>query len=167
MIPSVYIHIPFCHHICHYCDFTKFFYNEQMATDYLEALSNEINTQVDGEKNPVKTIFIGGGTPTALNHKQLKTLLELISDKFDVSNCEEYTIEANPGDFDEEKAKLLKDYGVNRVSLGVQVFDNEMLKELGRAHRIEDVYKTVELLKQHDLTNISLDLIYSLPNQSA
>jgi putative oxygen-independent coproporphyrinogen III oxidase len=167
MIPSVYIHIPFCHHICHYCDFTKFFYNEQMATDYLEALSNEINTQVEGRKNSVKTIFIGGGTPTALNHKQLKTLLELISDKFDVADCEEYTIEANPGDFDEEKAKLLKDFGVNRVSLGVQVFDNDMLKELGRAHRIEDVYKTVDLLKQHDLTNISLDLIYSLPNQSA
>lgn len=167
MIQSVYIHIPFCHHICHYCDFTKFFYNEQMATDYLDALSNEIHTQVEGKKNPVRTIFIGGGTPTSLNHTQLKTLLALIAEKFDVSNCEEYTIEANPGDFDEEKAKLLKEYGVNRVSLGVQVFDDNMLKELGRAHRIEDVYKTVELLKQQDLTNISLDLIYSLPKQSA
>ncbi|MFS0672864.1 radical SAM family heme chaperone HemW [Ornithinibacillus sp. 179-J 7C1 HS] len=166
MIQSVYIHIPFCQHICHYCDFTKFFYNEQLATEYLDALSNEINVQVQGEKNRVKTIFIGGGTPTALNYNQLKKLLAFVEEKFDVWNCVEYTIEANPGDFDEKKAKLLKEYGVNRVSLGVQVFDNAMLEELGRAHRIEDVYKTVELLKKEGLTNISLDMIYSLPNQT-
>ncbi|WP_010097068.1 radical SAM family heme chaperone HemW [Ornithinibacillus scapharcae] len=167
MIQSVYIHIPFCQHICHYCDFTKIFYDEQMATDYLDALANEINTQVLGEKNPVKTIFIGGGTPTALTTSQLRTLLSFIEKKFDVYNCEEYTIEANPGDFDEEKAKLLKDFGINRVSLGVQVFDDVMLKELGRAHRVKDVYKTVELLQKYGITNISLDLIYSLPHQTA
>lgn len=166
MIQSVYIHIPFCQHICHYCDFTKFFYNEESATEYLEALTNEIQVQVAGSNNKVKTIFIGGGTPTALNYTQLKTLLTLVHDKFDVWNCEEYTIEANPGDFDEAKAKLLKEYGVNRVSLGVQVFDNNMLEELGRAHRVEDVYKTVDLLKENGITNISLDLIYSLPHQT-
>ncbi|HAM81327.1 radical SAM family heme chaperone HemW [Ornithinibacillus bavariensis] len=167
MINSVYIHIPFCQHICHYCDFTKFFYNEKSADDYLTALEKEINTQLPGKNNPVKTIFIGGGTPTALSHPQLKRLLELVQEKFNISACEEYTIEANPGDFDKEKAKLLMDYGVNRVSLGVQVFDDAMLAELGRVHRIKDVYKTIDILKQHNLTNISLDLIYALPKQTA
>ncbi|WP_404453067.1 radical SAM family heme chaperone HemW [Virgibacillus necropolis] len=166
MVQSVYIHIPFCQQICHYCDFTKFFYNEKLADDYMEALSNEIRTNVDGVKNSVKTIFIGGGTPTALNLNQLELLLRVIDEKFDVEASAEYTIEANPGDFDEDKAKLLKTYGVNRVSLGVQAFDNQLLEDIGRLHKIKDVYETVNLLKKHGLYNISIDLIYALPNQS-
>lgn len=165
-IQSAYIHIPFCQQICHYCDFTKFFYNEKLADEYIEALKNEININAPGKNNEIKTIFIGGGTPTALNAAQLKTLLAFISEKFDVAGCEEYTIEANPGDFDEEKVKLLHDYGVNRVSLGVQVFDDHMLEELGRIHKVSDVYKTVDLLQQYRFTNISTDLIYALPKQT-
>ncbi|TFJ94066.1 radical SAM family heme chaperone HemW [Lentibacillus salicampi] len=163
---SVYIHIPFCQQICHYCDFTKFFYNEKLATEYIEALANEINTQIDGKKNRVNTIFIGGGTPTALNLGQLRSLMQLIDAKFDIAGASEFSIEANPGDFDEEKAKLLKHFGVSRVSLGVQVFDDAMLEELGRLHQIKDVYKTIELLQQNGLENISIDLIYALPNQT-
>ncbi|WP_077327076.1 radical SAM family heme chaperone HemW [Virgibacillus siamensis] len=166
MIQSVYIHIPFCQQICHYCDFTKFFYNEKLATEYIEALSNEINTNIHGTKNKVKTIFIGGGTPTALNKGQLQSLLELIDRKFDIPNCSEYTIEGNPGDFEEEKVKMLQDYGVNRISLGVQVFDDQMLQELGRLHKVKDVYRTLELLHQNGFSNISIDLIYALPNQT-
>lgn len=166
MIQSVYIHIPFCHHICHYCDFTKIFYNEQMATQYMDALEKEINETVEGTQNKVKTIFIGGGTPTALTLQQLRKLMEIIHHKFDVHECKEFTIEANPGDFDADKINLLQAYGVNRVSLGVQVFDNEMLKSLGRAHQVEDVYRTVNDLKKSGFSNISLDLIYSLPNQT-
>jgi oxygen-independent coproporphyrinogen-3 oxidase len=166
MINSAYIHIPFCQQICHYCDFTKFFYNEKLATDYIEALTNEINVNVPGQYNKVKTIYIGGGTPTALNIDQLYSLMTVINRKFDVTNCEEFTIEANPGDFDKEKAKLLKDFGVNRISLGVQVFDNQMLKELGRLHKVSDVYQTIDQLHQQNLSNISLDLIYALPNQT-
>lgn len=79
-----------------------------MATEYLEALENEINTQIQGSKHPVKTIFIGGGTPTALTYSQLKKLLMFVAEKFDVWNCKEYTIEANPGDFDADKAETLK-----------------------------------------------------------
>lgn len=166
MINAAYIHIPFCQQICHYCDFTKFFYNERLATEYVEALTNEININVSGYNNKVKTIFIGGGTPTALNMDQLRSLLIIINKKFDVANCEEFTIEANPGDFDTEKVKLLKDYGVNRISLGVQVFDDKMLKELGRLHKVSDVYQTVDQLHQQGFYNISLDLIYALPNQT-
>ncbi|SFA70105.1 oxygen-independent coproporphyrinogen-3 oxidase [Lentibacillus halodurans] len=163
---SVYIHIPFCQQICHYCDFTKFFYNEKLATEYIEALSNEINTNIHGNSNKVNTIFIGGGTPTALNLEQLRSLMQLIDAKFDIAACSEFTIEANPGDFDEEKIKLLKSFGVNRISLGVQVFDNIMLEELGRLHKVKDVYRTIDLLQQQRFYNISLDLIYALPNQT-
>ncbi|SHF67762.1 radical SAM family heme chaperone HemW [Ornithinibacillus halophilus] len=166
MIQSAYIHIPFCQQICHYCDFTKFFYDEKLANSYLEALANEIRVNVDGTKKKMKTIFIGGGTPTALNVTQLKTLLEVINEKFDVDNCEEFTIEANPGDFDEEKIKILREFGVNRISLGVQVFDDTMLKDLGRLHKVSDVYRTIDLLKKHGFFNISIDLIYSLPHQT-
>ncbi|GAA0416928.1 MAG: radical SAM family heme chaperone HemW [Bacillota bacterium] len=165
-IQSVYIHIPFCQQICYYCDFTKFFYNEKRANDYLVALKNEISTYVDDTGNKVKTVFIGGGTPTALSVNQLESLLSFIDKKFDMTQCEEYTIEANPGDFNDEKVKLLKTYGVNRVSLGVQVFDDHMLKELGRLHKVKDVYETVELLQNNGITNISTDLIYALPNQT-
>ncbi|MDC3415574.1 radical SAM family heme chaperone HemW [Aquibacillus salsiterrae] len=166
MVSSVYIHIPFCHHLCHYCDFTKFFYNEAMADEYLEALQKEMSTYVEEPKQAVKTIFVGGGTPTALNDRQLKALLETISQYFNVSDCEEYTFEANPGDLNVEKIKLLKAYGVNRISMGVQVFDNQMLEELGRFHRIKDVYQNIDALAQHNLSNVSIDLIYSLPNQT-
>lgn len=166
LVQSVYIHIPFCQQICHYCDFTKFFYNEKLADEYMTALSNEIKTNVAGVKNSVRTIFIGGGTPTALNLQQLELLLQVIDEKFDITACEEYTIEANPGDFDEEKARLLKNYGVNRVSLGVQAFDDQLLEDIGRLHKIKDVYDTVNLLKKHGIYNISIDLIYALPNQT-
>lgn len=166
MISSVYIHIPFCEKICHYCDFTKFFYEEKMADDYLIALEKEISAYIDTPKQPMRTIFVGGGTPTALNVKQLKKLLVTIEHYFDVNNVEEYTFEANPGDLNEEKIKLLVAHGVNRISMGAQVFDDALLEKLGRLHRVKDVYKNVNDLKKNNLTNISIDLMYGLPNQT-
>ncbi|MCT2537616.1 radical SAM family heme chaperone HemW [Aquibacillus koreensis] len=166
MVSSAYIHIPFCEKICHYCDFTKFFYEEKMADDYIEALQKEVTTYIQKPKQKMKTIFVGGGTPTALNTRQLKQLLEIVDQHFEVATCEEYSFEANPGDLDEDKIKLLRDYGVNRISMGVQVFDDEMLEQLGRLHRIKDVYQNVDALKQHGIHNISIDLIYGLPNQT-
>lgn len=165
-INSVYIHIPFCTQICHYCNFVKFFYNEKLATEYLYALENEINTNIVGRNNKIKTIYIGGGTPTALNKSQLRFLLKIIHNKFDVESCEEFTIEVNPGDMDNEKAQLLKDFGVNRISFGVQVMDDKLLEEIGRVHRVKDVYHTVDILFRKDFSNISLDLMYALPHQT-
>ncbi|KHE71191.1 radical SAM family heme chaperone HemW [Halobacillus sp. BBL2006] len=165
-IPSAYIHIPFCQQICHYCDFTKFFYNERLADEYLVALEKEIHTYIPEGKAHLKTIFVGGGTPTAVNHKQLEKLLKMIDDHFDIASCEEYTFEANPGDLDLEKVKLLKAYGVNRISLGVQVFDDHMLEKIGRVHRVKDVYTNIDRLLQVGLSNVSIDLMYALPGQT-
>ncbi|MFC4404164.1 radical SAM family heme chaperone HemW [Gracilibacillus xinjiangensis] len=166
MITSAYIHIPFCEKICHYCDFTKFFYEEKMADDYLAALENELNTTILNPKQKMKTIFVGGGTPTALNERQLLQLVTMIDKYFDVEKADEYTFEANPGDLSKEKIKLLKDHGVNRISMGVQDFNDVRLEQLGRLHRVKDVYQNINDLTQIGLTNISIDLMYSLPNQS-
>ncbi|UOQ46333.1 radical SAM family heme chaperone HemW [Halobacillus salinarum] len=165
-IPSAYIHIPFCQQICHYCDFTKFFYNEKLADEYLLALEKEIHTYFPDEKAKVKTIFVGGGTPTAVNHSQLNQLLQMIAEHFDISACDEYTFEANPGDLDVTKVKMLKEAGVNRISLGVQVFDDQMLEKIGRVHKVEDVYTNIDRLLTAGLSNVSIDLMYGLPGQS-
>lgn len=165
-IPSAYIHIPFCQQICHYCDFTKFFYNERLADEYLEALEKEIHTYIPGEKAKVQTIFVGGGTPTVVNHQQLEKLLRIIDDHFEIAGCDEYTFEANPGDLDGEKVRLLKAYGVDRISLGVQVFDDDLLEKIGRVHKVKDVYTNIDRLLQAGLSNISIDLMYALPGQT-
>lgn len=137
-----------------------------MADDYLDALANEMNHYLSGDKHPMRTIFVGGGTPTALNLAQLEYLLQMIDKHMDVSKVDEYTFEANPGDLNEDKIKLLRDYGVNRISMGVQSFDNQLLEDLGRLHRVKDVEKNINHLLKHDLTNISIDLMYGLPNQT-
>ncbi|MDX8045935.1 radical SAM family heme chaperone HemW [Gracilibacillus sp. S3-1-1] len=166
MVSSVYIHIPFCEKICHYCDFTKFFYEEKMADDYLVALENEIKTNIQVPKTKMKTIFVGGGTPTALTNKQLTKLVEMVDYYFDVESAEEYTFEANPGDLTEEKIRILYEYGVNRISMGVQDFNDEMLEKLGRLHRVKDVHQNINDLIRIGINNISIDLMYSLPNQT-
>lgn len=166
MITSVYIHIPFCEKICHYCDFTKFFYEEQMADDYLTALEKEIHHYITSPKKKMRTIYVGGGTPTALNERQLERLLLLIADRFDTAHALEYTFEANPGDLSPGKIALLKQYGVNRISMGVQVFDDVLLEELGRLHRVRDVDDNIHSLLAHGINNISIDLMYGLPNQT-
>lgn len=165
-IQSAYIHIPFCKQMCHYCNFVKYFYTEKRATEYLQALEKEIESYIPGDGNKLRTIYIGGGTPTALDKEQLIWMFEMLHRKFDIAELEEFTIELNPGDIDEEKADILKAYGINRISFGVQVMDDDMLKQLGRAHRVQDVYQTVNILSKKEFTNISLDLIYALPNQS-
>ncbi|UOQ47399.1 radical SAM family heme chaperone HemW [Gracilibacillus caseinilyticus] len=166
MVSSVYIHIPFCEKICHYCDFTKFFYDEKMADDYLIALEKEMKAYIHKPKKKMNTIFVGGGTPTALNEKQLTKLVQMIAHYFDVASVSEYSFEANPGDLTNEKINILRAYGVNRISMGVQVLDDEMLEQLGRLHRVKDVYENVNGLVQAGIDNISIDLMYSLPNQS-
>ncbi len=163
---SVYIHIPFCHEICHYCDFAKIYYNRDLADQYLKNLRKEMEFYLGNQKISPRTIYLGGGTPTSLNSEQLEYLMKSIHKFIDVKQVEEFTIEANPGEFEESHVKVMKDYGINRVSLGVQVLDDDFLKMLNRNHTVDDVQNTVRMLKGFNLNNISMDFIYALPDQS-
>ena len=160
---SAYVHIPFCTQICYYCDFSKVFIKNQPVDSYLEHLIEEYDSY---DIKKLRTLYIGGGTPTALSAPQLAFLLEKLSDKLDLSYLEELTIEANPGDLDEEKIAVLKDSPVNRVSLGVQTFNDRMLKQIGRSHSEKDIYENIANLKKAGFDNISIDLIYALPKQT-
>ncbi|WP_455675476.1 radical SAM family heme chaperone HemW [Pradoshia sp.] len=165
MAQSIYVHIPFCTQICHYCDFNKFFIQNQPVDEYLQALGKEMSLY-NLNKKEMKTVFIGGGTPTALDAAQMERLLASIRENISLANDYEFTIEANPGDLTKEKLAVMKEAGVNRLSLGVQTFNEELLKKIGRAHTAEDVYRNVELAREAGFENISIDLIYSLPGQT-
>ncbi|UNV68116.1 radical SAM family heme chaperone HemW [Streptococcus oralis] len=160
---SAYVHIPFCTQICYYCDFSKVFIKNQPVDSYLEHLLEEFRSY-DIQK--LSTLYIGGGTPTALSAPQLELLLDGLSKNLDLSVLEELTIEANPGDLDADKIAVLKQSPVNRVSLGVQTFDDKMLKKIGRSHLEKDIYENIDRLKLADFDNISIDLIYALPGQT-
>ena len=160
---SAYVHIPFCTQICYYCDFSKVFIKNQPVDSYLEHLLEEFQSY-DIQK--LRTLYIGGGTPTALSAPQLEILLKGLTKNLDLSSLEELTIEANPGDLDADKIAVLKNSAVNRVSLGVQTFDDKMLKKIGRSHLEKDIYENIDRLKLAGFDNISIDLIYALPDQT-
>ena len=160
---SAYVHIPFCTQICYYCDFSKVFIKNQPVDSYLEHLLQEFYSY-DIQK--LRTLYIGGGTPTALSASQLEVLLDGLTKNLDLSMLEELTIEANPGDLDADKIAVLQNSAVNRVSLGVQTFDDKMLKKIGRSHTEKDIYENIDRLKLAGFDNISIDLIYALPGQT-
>lgn len=167
MINAAYLHIPFCEHICHYCDFNKVFLKGQPVNEYLHALDQEMKMTLQAyPTDQLATIFVGGGTPTSLNEEQLYRFCESINLNLPKSENVEFTFEANPGDLTKEKIQILKDAGVNRISLGVQTFNDELLNKIGRVHRAKDVFETVENVKNAGFTNISIDLIFSLPTQT-
>lgn len=168
MPKSVYIHIPFCHHICPYCDFNKVVLEGQPVMDYLHALKREMD--VTFERHPaqqIETIFVGGGTPTALNSEQMAYFLQSVQTCIpnQAANIE-FTMEVNPGTIDQEKLAVMRENGVNRLSFGVQSFDPQLLKQLGRIHDVDDVFRSLELAKSMGLSNISIDLMFGLPNQT-
>ncbi|KAB2338612.1 oxygen-independent coproporphyrinogen III oxidase [Cytobacillus depressus] len=167
MMQAAYIHIPFCEHICHYCDFNKVFLKGQPVDEYLDYLAKEMElTLNEAPTKKLNTIFIGGGTPTALNEQQLEKLCHIIKEYLPYDEETEFTFEANPGDLSEEKLRILYAAGVNRISFGVQTFNEELLKKIGRVHRAKDVFQSVEAAKKTGFHNISIDLIYSLPGQT-
>ena len=160
---SAYVHIPFCTQICYYCDFSKVFIKNQPVDSYLDHLLEEFRSY---DIQNLRTLYIGGGTPTALSAPQLEVLLKGLTKNLDLSLLEELTIEANPGDLDTDKIAVLKNSAVNRVSLGVQTFDDKMLKKIGRSHLEQDIYENIDRLKLAGFDNISIDLIYALPGQT-
>lgn len=167
LIHSAYIHIPFCQQICHYCDFNKMFLKDQPVDAYLVSLEKEMSlTLKSAPTKRIDTIFVGGGTPTALSETQLAFLCESIKRQLPFHAHTEFTFEANPGDLNLKKFEILKSSGVNRISFGVQTFNEALLKKIGRSHQPKDVYQSIEWAKKAGFENISIDLIYGLPDQT-
>ena len=160
-IKSLYIHIPFCHKICDYCDFTKLQYFRHFAIDYLKALQRELESYHIGQ---LETIYVGGGTPTALEDDLFLELLEIINPY--AKGIKEYTFEANPESLSLDKIKMLKQYGVNRLSLGVQTTNDQILRLVNREHSFAQVKTAIKNLKENGLDNINVDLILGLPHSS-
>ena len=160
-VKSLYIHIPFCNKICDYCDFTKLQYFRNFASKYLEALKEELESY---KIKDLKTIYVGGGTPTALEDDLFEQLLKIIDPYTD--NVIEYTFEANPESLSPDKIKMLKAHKVNRVSLGVQTTDDKILKAVNRDHSFAQVKEAVENLKEVGIDDINVDLILGLPHTS-
>ena len=163
MAESLYVHIPFCAHICGYCDFTKVIYQEEWAFSYIERLKEQLDSlNID---KPLKTVYVGGGTPTALPSSLLKEILSKLSTYLN-KNDYEFTVEANPENLDDEKLSIMRECGVNRLSIGVESTHLIFLKLMGRPHTFEEAKVKVELAKMHGFTNISCDLIYGLPTET-
>lgn len=168
MPKAIYIHIPFCEHICHYCDFNKIFLQGQPVDEYIDALLVEMEYAAYHHKwEQIETIYIGGGTPTALSVKQLEKIMKHLHKLF-IKNesLKEFTVEANPGGVSKEQLQLLHEYGVNRLSIGAQTFSTEMLKKLGRTHEVNDIERTVHLARDVGFHNLSIDLMFGLPNET-
>ncbi|MBM5596735.1 oxygen-independent coproporphyrinogen III oxidase [Listeria seeligeri] len=164
---AVYIHIPFCEHICYYCDFNKVFLEGQPVDEYVDLLIKEMQiTAANKQMEPIDTVFVGGGTPTTLNEAQIAKLCTAIQEIFPMKEEVEFSFEANPGDLSVAKVQTMKDYGVNRISMGVQSFNNDLLKKIGRIHTVKDVYQSVENMRTVGFENVSIDLIFSLPGQT-
>ena len=159
---SVYIHIPFCNSICSYCDFSKMFYKEELVFQYLSSLKQEIISKYKGEI--LKTIYLGGGSPSCLNIEHLGMLNNIIS-LFKIDKEYEFTIEVNVSDIDEEKLRLYKEIGINRVSIGIQTINKKYLEVLGRFHTKEEVINKINIVKKY-FSNINVDFMYGFNGQT-
>ncbi len=159
---GLYIHIPFCKQKCRYCDFPSYSGKESLEERYVLALSKEIKEKT--KDHIVKSIFVGGGTPSYLGLKDLKILLKTISELKFKEQCE-FTMECNPGTLDMEKLTLMKEMGVNRLSIGLQSCDDELLNILGRIHNFHTFKENYNLAKKVGFNNINVDLMFGLPNQ--
>ncbi|HHQ4153876.1 TPA: radical SAM family heme chaperone HemW [Clostridium perfringens] len=162
---SLYIHIPFCAQKCLYCDFPSFARKDHLRKAYIEALNKEIISLREKHNNlEIKTIFIGGGTPSVLEADELECLLKEVA-KINMAKDIEYSMECNPGNLTEEKLEVMKKYGVNRISMGLQAKQDNLLKGLGRIHNYKTFKENFLLAKKVGFNNINVDLMFGLPNQ--
>ncbi|ELC8432232.1 TPA: radical SAM family heme chaperone HemW [Clostridium perfringens] len=162
---SLYIHIPFCAQKCLYCDFPSFARKDHLRKAYIEALNKEIISLREKYNNiEINTIFIGGGTPSVLESDELECLLKEVA-KLNMAKDVEYSMECNPGNLTEEKLEVMKKYGVNRISMGLQAKQDNLLKGLGRIHNYKIFKENFLLAKKVGFNNINVDLMFGLPNQ--
>ena len=159
---SLYVHIPFCDQKCHYCDFPSFAGKGDLKDKYIKMLSKEIDNT--SKNYIIDTIFVGGGTPSSLSAEQLEKVLSKIGE-FDFADNIEFTVECNPGSITKEKLDVMKKYGVNRLSMGLQAVQNTLLKDIGRIHSYEVFKENFKLARECGFDNINVDLMFGLPNQ--
>ena len=160
---GIYIHIPFCVRKCFYCDFVSYAKKESVQKKYIEALQKEIlNWKKSNKDVKIKTIYIGGGTPSCIDSKFITEILNLIN----IKNAEEITIEVNPGTVNKEKLYDYKNAGINRLSIGLQSTNNELLKKIGRIHNYEQFLETYKMAREVGFNNINVDLMIGLPRQT-
>jgi oxygen-independent coproporphyrinogen-3 oxidase len=162
-VASLYIHVPFCAQKCAYCAFYSEASSGELVNRYVAALVREMEI-VTRDLKP-KTIFFGGGTPSLLNLRQWEQILRTM-EKLNLIGADEFTIECNPATVSSDKAKLFRDFGVNRISMGVQSLDEKLLDRLGRIHSREMVFKSFDILRRAGFDNLNLDLMFAIPTQS-
>jgi len=160
---AFYIHLPFCEKKCFYCSFVVSIGQEQRIEQYLHCLEKEL-AKYKGET--IDSLYVGGGTPTFLTHNQLQKFLSFIDENFFFSHDSEFSIEANPEHLDDVKLKMLKNFGINRISLGIQSLNNTYLHYLGRNHNAQTAIEAVRRIKDCGFKNVNLDLMYSFPGQT-
>lgn len=163
----LYVHIPFCPKVCPYCSFYKEASDRNKTQAFLDALLLDLDRRLlEIPKCRLETIFFGGGTPSALSVKQLDFILSGLHRRLNFSGLREWTLEMNPATVSLEKARMLRDFGVNRISMGVQSWDPEILSRLGRVHSAEQAERSFQILREAGFTNLNLDLIFGVPGQS-
>lgn len=165
MYGFLYIHIPFCNHKCIYCDFFSVPYDEAMVRSYIRALCTELTLKKQLLQN-LKTVYIGGGTPSILPQESFQQLFSCLDKHYSLMNGTEITVEINPGTIENDTIRFLHSLGVNRISIGVQSFMHNELKIIGRVHTVEDSLKCISLVHKSGVENISLDLLYGIPGQT-
>lgn len=178
-MPSLYVHVPFCLQKCYYCAFYSLSLAQHAGDErekickYLTGIEREIEVRHTEAPTGVSSLFLGGGTPTALNPQELESLLKLITNRFSFKSTDkdellaiEKTVEANPGTITREKLAVLKHYGINRISLGAQSFNTYQLQIIGRIHTADDIKYGVKLIREAEFTNLNLDLMFGLPGQT-
>src|SRR5437868_1545249 len=166
VVRHLYVHFPFCARICPYCAFYKTRGNATEVARFCEALVSEARRVAKKFPLRLETIFFGGGTPTVLSTTQLKNLLESFHEIFDLSGLREWSIDANPGSVSVKKAAALRESGINRISLGVQSWDNQLLNLLGREHHAAQAEESFHIFRSAGFSNISVDLMFALPGQT-
>jgi len=165
-VRHLYAHIPFCHRICPYCGFYKHAHGSTSMSGFVAAMLGELDLRLQSTALRPRTIYFGGGTPTALSETHLETLLRGMRERLDYSELEEFTVEVNPRTLPASKAQMMRSLGVTRASLGVQAWDAETLKTLGRDHSPEEARETFAVLRAAGFPSVSLDLMFSIPGQS-
>lgn len=161
-----YLHIPFCHRVCPYCSFYKHTPGNTPISAFIDALIAEAQARIPALPEPPRTLFLGGGTPSMLSPTHLEKLFAGLRQHLDFSLLEEISMEANPATFDLTKARLFRDLGITRVSLGIQSFSPSVLQTLGREHDPAQAIRSVEILHQAEMPSINIDLMFSIPGQS-